>query len=394
MLEKRLTNIPTDAMAVTRDGEYLVSGGHGGIASLWHIDSGLEAQQFKCKSAIHAVAVTANQICVVTGDDIGRVVVWSRRTGKILRYFQRTDTRVSAIAISPNDRFIIHSTRMPKAHIFVSELSNGRHVRELRGHGNFSLNRVHSLAVSPDGLYVAVAHEYGIGLWCLETGSLVLCDRSEYVLGYKMLGHNTVAFTPDGRYMAASGASGLEVWSKAIRKRDDDDDDGCGGSQVGDDDESIIEREYWELVYEEEFDLRRVVYALGAIDNQHFVIIDHVSSMLTGHIWNIDERRDISSFTSSFRSVSCMALAPDGQRIFLAGDCVRDGIDILSTPLQLARQELLAAETAVEAVGEIKKRGSRNRRDDDGFRWMLVDVVLRCFIKEDAEVLARRSDLR
>jgi WD40 repeat protein len=81
---------------------------------------------------VNAVAVSPDGRFIVSGSDDRTVKVWELESGRLLRSLEGHTGGVNAVAVSPDGRFIVSgsSDRTVK----VWELESGRLLRSLEGH--------------------------------------------------------------------------------------------------------------------------------------------------------------------------------------------------------------------------------------------------------------------
>jgi WD40 repeat protein len=93
--------------------------------------------------------------------------------------------------------------------VSIWDTASGKEIKKLAGFRD----HVHSVAFSPDGRLLAAGDWSGqIRMWAVHTWEEL--DRVEHRLGKEIW---NVAFSPAGNYFAASGLGGLEIWSVVER---------------------------------------------------------------------------------------------------------------------------------------------------------------------------------
>src|SRR5437763_683099 len=95
-------------VAVTPDGEEVVTGGNDGTARIWNRRSGeLRATLASDAIQVNAVAVTPDGEEVVTGSDDGMVRIWNRGSGELRATLAGHAGPVRAVAVSPNGAEVV-----------------------------------------------------------------------------------------------------------------------------------------------------------------------------------------------------------------------------------------------------------------------------------------------
>ena len=161
------------------------------------------------QDAVNSVAFHPNGEQLVTGGRDGRVKIWDRRTGRILRTLPGHRGLVSSLAFRPTDGRYLASVGADPA-VTLWDVTTGREVFRRKGPlGDYYTGMAYAVAFSPDGrLLVAGSEDGGAIIWDAADGTEVrrLPEQRE--------GTTTcVAFSPDGRLLAtATWAGVLRLW--------------------------------------------------------------------------------------------------------------------------------------------------------------------------------------
>lgn len=166
---------------------------------------------------VHAVAVTPDGERVLTASGDGTVRVWSARDGKIQRTLSGHKAAVKTVAVSSNGRFA--ATGGEDTTIRLWNLETGRVERILRGH----FDTVTGLAFSPEGQrLVSAGLDEAVMLWDVETGEVLRMfadapeEDGEFVPLQPAL---AVAFSPNGNTVASAHGKTLKLWDTDSGKR-------------------------------------------------------------------------------------------------------------------------------------------------------------------------------
>jgi WD40 repeat protein len=248
-------------VAVSPDGQYLLSAGYDRSVRLWEMESGREVRPFLGHAlGINHVAFSPDGKYALSASADRTLRLWDVETGREVRVFEGHTGWVRAAAFSPDGRFLVSGSadyrpeKNDRDHsLRLWDVNTGQELFRFEGEtqsingavftpdGRFVLTAGEwrcvllwdveqrkllrrfatpestpiSIAVSPDGRMVATGHNARapqegeffdpdhsvVCLWDVETGQLIR----------KLRGHsapvNAVAFSPDGRYVV-SGSGG------------------------------------------------------------------------------------------------------------------------------------------------------------------------------------------
>jgi WD40 repeat protein len=166
------------------DGRWLASGSFDKTAKLWRADTGELARTFSGHAqAVVDLAFSPDSQLLATGSDDSSVKLWQPSDGSLLRSLTGGSEHVYAVAFSPDGRWLASGSRERGAigtlwrQVAGDRLSpgRGRNLRlwrsrdgelqqALAGHAG----DVHSVAFSPDGQWLASSGDGGgIELWRL-----------------------------------------------------------------------------------------------------------------------------------------------------------------------------------------------------------------------------------
>jgi WD40 repeat protein len=137
------------------------------------------------------------EIMAAYADDTLRI--WDAKSGRALRRF-RAEKGISRILPGPDEGTIlaiVQSTRNSQIELFNSESG-----KKIMSFDDLDTDHIESLAVSPDGRYLAVSHDEASVLLRARDGSRPLLS-----LDIGPSGFDALAFSPDSRILAVGGVN-------------------------------------------------------------------------------------------------------------------------------------------------------------------------------------------
>lgn len=199
------------SVAVSRDSKLVASVcGHYEVC-VWDASTGKLVRKIETeKRWFSAVAYSPTADLLATGFDDGTVTLWEWRTGKTTVVL-KNDIRnawVLSESFSPNgEELAAAGMGWP---IRVWNVKSGMLIRQLPDsaiplHGGASL--AYSLAFSPDGKTIAAGSKLWLRLWDAASGAVIRTYSGAAEVG-------SVAFSPNGEVIASSGEDGsITIWN-------------------------------------------------------------------------------------------------------------------------------------------------------------------------------------
>jgi WD40 repeat protein len=207
------------AIAFAPDGKTLYSGSRDAAnarsaGKVWDVASGRELHTFPGGRDV-TLSPDGQLVAAIIGD--GQMIsVRDTQTGTKGITLRETPAEIWRMAFSGDGNFLA-TAGVPSAgapgELGLWELATGRKVREFQ----IEANNVYGLSFSPDGKTIAFSSGDGyVHLWELESGTelAVFPTREKGEGGVP----DAVAFSPDGRYLAAPRGSSLLIWEVPTRK--------------------------------------------------------------------------------------------------------------------------------------------------------------------------------
>jgi WD40 repeat protein len=203
-----------NAVAVSADGENLVSGSRDATVRLWDTRTGAEKFVFKVGVQVLDVAISLDgRLVAATSAMDNSVKVWNAITGKLIRELGPHDKQIQCIAFSPDARYLAAGS--DAATVIVWHVDSGRREAILNGNNR---NRTESVAFSPDGTVVLSGGGWGYS----DYQYLYVWGWKESELLRRITAHTSllhrVRFAPDGSRFAScagdvTGEYTIKIWN-------------------------------------------------------------------------------------------------------------------------------------------------------------------------------------
>ncbi|GAA4490193.1 serine/threonine-protein kinase [Actinoallomurus oryzae] len=198
------------SVAFAPDGRSLASGGADGTILLWDTATGGKIRTFTGHTyPVVAMAFSGDGRTMTSGAEVVRV--WDVATARQTRMIStqtRTgfDTPIGSMAVSPDGRTL--ATDGAEGHVLLWDLAGGKVTRTLPGG-----SAANAVAFGPRGGTLVGGGE-NIALWDVSTGGRVR------TFGGLRGAATSIALSPDGRTLAAGGASSATLlWDVATGRR-------------------------------------------------------------------------------------------------------------------------------------------------------------------------------
>jgi WD40 repeat protein len=191
------------AVALTPDGQWVVSASDDGSLKVWDLDTGAELRTLSSPtSPVNAVAVMPDGRRAVSGSEDGTLRIWNLEEGIQQRTLACHAGPVYSVALTPDGQRAISTSR--DRNLKVWDLSRGTELLTLTGHTDW----VRGVTVSSDGrVAVSASEDRTLRVWNLASGCALhtLTGHQGWVDG--------VAVTGDGQRAVSASADGtLRVW--------------------------------------------------------------------------------------------------------------------------------------------------------------------------------------
>lgn len=199
-------------VAVSPDGEILLSGNREKTLSLWSVSSGQKLRMLAGHADwVTSVAFSPDGKTAISGSDDKTVKLWEVKTGKAVRTFAGHTGVVTSVAFSSDGKTVLSGSSDRSMKLW--DAKTGQEIRAFTGHTGW----IWAVAISPDGkTALSGSEDKTMKLWELSTG------RELRTFSGHRGGVLSVAFAPDGkRAVSSSGDRTIKVWdvttSQALR---------------------------------------------------------------------------------------------------------------------------------------------------------------------------------
>ena len=195
-------------LSVSSSGRRAATSGEDGTIIVWDLATGQPLNLITTgASYCYAVAISPNEQFVVGNLQRDKLGVWNAQTGSLTGQIP-TRYQASVIAFSPDGRRLVWGVRYSsttRPNVGISDISANRALGQLRTDGYPS-----AIAFSPDGRLIATASTGASGttdVWSLAQGTAV----------QRLTGHGSsvsdIAFSPDGRLVASASPNAVIIWN-------------------------------------------------------------------------------------------------------------------------------------------------------------------------------------
>jgi len=288
-LEGHLANVT--AIAFSRDGKYLATGGIDGSIIIWDGITGDKlSQPLEQGTPIEYLTFSPNEIWLITSGDDSAIKVWDVQTSSLLHEFPIFPPYATNLTFSPSgDRFMYSDWTGVKVWQIDPETNNDPSLLLTEEALTFSTSW--GVTISPDGSKIAGAYPGGLKIWDSNTGSEI------WRAAFSSSGAISLAFSLDGKFLATSDYEGYVKIRSVLPGN---------------------EGRPWDVTGRD-FEIQP--------DGKKLVSINVDNSSAT--VWDVDTGEPLFSVQSGDALITKMAMSPDGT-LFATGD-TEGGVKIWDT---------------------------------------------------------------
>lgn len=270
------------------DGKLFASASIDNTIKLWETDSGKQLRTLVIPdSYVMSVAFSPNGKTVAVSGIDSTVRIWDIVTGAELKVFKIANFTQSVL-FSPDGRFLVYGEKSGTVRFL--DIESGKEVKRF---GNSLTSKQFdpleytykdSIAFSPDGKILAASAKNEIKIWNVESGK-----ELKTLSGHSAPVHS-VAFSPDGKTLASGS------WDKTIK---------IWNVETGGELKTLTGHTYF--VETVAFSPDGEMLASGGSDK-------------TVKLWNVKSGKEIKSITGFNYSVFSVAFSPDGKTLAAGSD--------------------------------------------------------------------------
>ncbi|AFZ34935.1 WD-40 repeat-containing protein [Stanieria cyanosphaera PCC 7437] len=192
------------SLAIAPDNQVLVSGGLDGI-KVWNLAYSPQRPIYtlaEIGNPTNVLSISPNGYLLASGNGDGIVKFWNLRTGTLVSEFTAHQQTITGLVFSEDGNSLI--TASHDRTIKIWDLASGQLLKTLQGHTGM----IRAIALHPDEQILASGGNDGIFLWNLQNGE-VITQLQEH--------HNwiqSLAFSPNGKYLASGGFDAtVKIWT-------------------------------------------------------------------------------------------------------------------------------------------------------------------------------------
>jgi WD40 repeat protein len=206
-------NSSLNAVDVSPDGNYLLTGSDDGLVLLWATETGEIVQQLDGHAAaVQAVAFSPDGHWALSGSADDTAVLWNLDSGELAQRLVGHKGDVSGVAFTPDGKQAVTSedTAAAPSDLIVWDVASGEMVRRFGGTAEGNQEGILDMALSGNGRSALVGqfnyagtNEHTLVLWDVDSGEPIhfFSEMDRTIAG--------VAISPDGRFGLAAAADDL-----------------------------------------------------------------------------------------------------------------------------------------------------------------------------------------
>ncbi len=273
------------SVAISPDGQTLVSGSWDKTIKIWQLDKGQEPRTLTGHSDwVYSIALSSDGRILASGSWDKTIKIWQLDTGEKLHTLRGHSDRVYSVAFSPDGQTLA-SGSWDKT-IKIWQLNTGEELHTLRGYSD----RVYSVAFSPDGQTLASGSlDKTIEIWRLrkkrKKNRWLTCWGLEHTLIRHSGEVSCIAFSPDEQTLASGS------WDKTIK--------------------------IWQLNTGEELHTFRGhsdrVYSVAFSPDGQTLASSSSDAIIK--IWQLDKQQELCTLTDHSDRVYSVTFSPDGKTL-------------------------------------------------------------------------------
>ena len=192
------------SLAFSPDGKLLGTGSWDRTVKIWNASRGELLNSFEHASEVTSVAFRPDGKALLSGSNQDRTIrLWNLLTGQHRIFTDQDPTNY--LAISPDGLTLVSASLRPPIKVWY--LPTGALLRTF----DAPVDYIQSLALSPDGVILAIGEQDKVNLLNVHSGKLL--QRLDGFLITAVQG-STLAFSPNRTILASAGNKGIKIWQQ------------------------------------------------------------------------------------------------------------------------------------------------------------------------------------
>lgn len=195
------------SVAISPNGRWIASGSFDNTVAIWNATTGRMFWRINVQDAVHGVAFSPGSNYIAAGSEDGNLRIFDVDRGNLLAVLKGHEGAIESVAFAPQGDWIASGSSNGGVRLW--DLNRGEPLAILP-----PLDKIKSIAISPDGRQIAAGTEKGVYPFQRES-RIHLWDVATKSLTASFTGHESdvvsVAFSPDGSTLASGS------WDRTVR---------------------------------------------------------------------------------------------------------------------------------------------------------------------------------
>ena len=160
---------------------------------------------------VYSLSFSPDNSILALGSAGGLIILLETEKYEVLRYWEAHSWIVDDLTFSP-DGMLLASVSRDKT-FGLWQASDGKQMYKMSGKSDEPYLGLSSVAYSPDGKYIAVGASYGLIYLFTIDSNLEISQDKEWEAEEQGRNVNDLAFSRDGSILASASYSGVEFWA-------------------------------------------------------------------------------------------------------------------------------------------------------------------------------------
>ncbi|MFC1878751.1 AAA family ATPase [Chloroflexota bacterium] len=296
---------PITGVAVTPNGQHIISGYMDDTLIMWELASGREVRTFQGHRRVKVIGLVTERGDITVMPDGQKVIsgsgdtlkIWDLASGRIVNKLKGHTHMISAVAVTPDGHYIV-SGSWDKT-LKVWDVASGHEVHTLKGH----TDRITAVVVTPDGQHIiSGSRDHNLKVWnisaALNAGIVRengLCSEDVCTLKGHTDWITNVTVTPDGQHTISGSLDGtLKVWEVTTGRE-------------------VRTLKVCDMRLLNEKGIGRLFTSLPVTTDGRYIISGSSDDILK--VWEFNTGREVNTLKGHTNRITAVTLTPDGQHI-------------------------------------------------------------------------------